>query len=331
MIISRTPFRISFFGGGTDFPEFFNEYGGAVLLTTIEQYCYITIHRLAPFFKYRFKASYALTETVQHPREFQHPLIRECLLQLDFKDGLEIAHVSDLPGRTGLGSSSSFTVGLLQALHAYRNRTVMPEQLAREAIHIERTRVGDPGGHQDQYAAAYGGLIRVDFRGGTHVAVRPLRISPARQAELQSHLIMFYTGMEQPADHILQEQRSRVAQNAPALRDMLAMVDQAESLLAGDDDISAFGDLLHESWMRKRGLSTGISNDLVDQAYTAARSAGARGGKLLGAGGRGFLLVFAAPEKHKHIREKMGALQEIPVVFSEQGAHIIFKAQEKSG
>ena len=171
MIISRTPFRVSFFGGGTDFPEFYSHHGGAVLTTTIDKFCYITIHRLAPFFKYRFKANYARTETVMNLSEIQHPLIRESLMMMGVSDGIEIAHVSDLPGRTGLGTSSSFTVGLLHALHAYFKKSVPPEQLAREAITIERERVKDPGGHQDQYAAAYGGLLRLDFSGASHVAV----------------------------------------------------------------------------------------------------------------------------------------------------------------
>ncbi|MFH0880836.1 MAG: kinase [Lentisphaerota bacterium] len=330
MIISQTPFRVSFFGGGTDFPEFYRRHGGAVLLTTIDQYCYITIHRLAPFFKHRFKANYAQTETVQRAEDFQHPLIRECLLQLQFTEGLEIAHVSDLPGRTGLGSSSSFTVGLLNALHAFRNAKASPDSLAQEAIHIERTRVGDPGGHQDQYAAAFGGFIRIDFSEGPKVVVRPVSISTARKAELQGHLMMFYTGMEQSADHILHEQRKRVDQNTAALKEMLGLVDEAENLLTGKTDISAFGQLLGESWKRKKSLSNGISNGLVDQAYESALGAGATGGKLLGAGGRGFLLLFAAPDKQTAIRQRLENLQEVPFGLSDQGSHIIFAAQEKS-
>jgi D-glycero-alpha-D-manno-heptose-7-phosphate kinase len=328
MIISRTPFRVSFFGGGTDFPEFYEQHGGAVLTTTIDKFCYITIHRLAPFFKYRFKANYARTETVMTPSEFQHPLIRESLLLTGITDGVEIAHVSDLPGRTGLGTSSSFTVGLLHALHVFLKRSITMEQLAREAITIERERVGDPGGHQDQYAAAFGGLLRLDFSGAGHVAVKKLTVPASRTAELQSHLMMFYTGMEQSADHILTEQKQKAKQNIPALMEMHKMVDEAEHILTGNGDLRRFGELLHESWMRKKTLSSQITNDMVDQAYEAARACGAIGGKLLGAGGRGFLLVCAPPERHHAIRDKLTRLQEVPFSLTHEGSRIIFKATE---
>ena len=327
MIISRTPFRISFFGGGTDFPEFFNEHGGAVLATTVNKFCYITIHRLAPFFKYRFKANYARTETVQAISEIQHPLIRESLSLIDVHDGLEIAHVSDLPGRTGLGTSSSFTVGLLHALHSHRGDVVSPDQLAREAIVIERERVADPGGHQDQYAAAFGGLMRVNFS-AKGAAVQRLELPADRMAELQSHLLLFYTGMEQSADHILNEQRSKVKKNTSALIEMLGMVDQAQQILCGNDSLTAFGDLLHESWMRKKSLSSGISNSFVDEAYAAARAAGACGGKLLGAGGRGFLLILAPPSTHRAIRDRLKKLAEVSFGFTAEGSRIIFTSPD---
>jgi D-glycero-alpha-D-manno-heptose-7-phosphate kinase len=328
MIISRTPFRVSFFGGGTDFPEFYARHGGAVLTTTIDKFCYITIHRLAPFFKYRFKASYARTETVMNLSEIQHPLIRESLMMMGISDGVEIAHVSDLPGRTGLGTSSSFTVGLLNALHTYLKRSATPEELAREAITVERERARDPGGHQDQYAAAYGGLLRLDFSGTGHVAVKKLSVPASRTAELQSHLMMFYTGMEQSADHILTEQKKKVKQNIPVLMEMLKMVDEAEHILTGNGDLRRFGELLHESWMHKKTLSSRITNDMVDQAYETVRGCGAIGGKLLGAGGRGFLLVCAPPERHKAIRDKLTRLQEVPFSLTHEGSRIIFKTTE---
>lgn len=324
MIISRTPFRVSFFGGGTDFPEFYNEHGGATLSTTINQYCYLTIHRLAPFFKHHYKVSYANTESVLKVQEIKHPLVRECLLLLNIGDSLEISHVADMPGRTGLGSSSSFTVGLLNALHAFRGDRVTPETLAREAIKIERERVGDPGGHQDQYAAAYGGFIRLDYSKNDYVSVKKIPLTVERQSEIQNHLLMFYTGMEQSADHILAEQRKRVRTNVSSLKEMLQFVDEAEKILIGAKDLKEFGLLLHQSWVRKKGLSPGISNDLVDQAYQAALDSGALGGKLLGAGGRGFLLLFAPAERHALIREKLGKLQEVRVAFSADGSRIIF-------
>jgi D-glycero-alpha-D-manno-heptose-7-phosphate kinase len=329
VIISRTPFRISFFGGGTDFPEFYSEHGGATLLTAIDKYCYLSVHRMGRFFKHVFRASYAQTELVQHPSEFKHPLIREALLHLDFSDGLEITHVADLPGRTGLGSSSSFTVGLLHALHAFRGDAVTPAQLARESIEVERVRVGDAGGHQDQYAAAFGGLIRVDFRAGPEVKVTPLRLSAGRLRDLQDRVLMFYTGVEKSADVILREQSRRVARNTPALIEMLNMVDAAEKILTGDDSLDGFGRLLHESWQRKRSLSPGISNGVVDDAYEAAIAAGALGGKLLGAGGRGFLLVFAPPDRHASVRERLSGLQEVPVSLGAEGSRIIFQSAER--
>lgn len=326
MIISRTPFRVSFFGGGTDFPDFFKEHGGATLLTTIDKYCYLSIHRLSPFFKYRFRASYARTELVQDPKEFQHPLIRECLTFLEIKDGLEVTHVSDLPGRTGLGTSSAFTVGLLHALHAFMAHRVTAEDLAQEAIVVERQRVGDVGGYQDQYAAAYGGFIRLDFSHAQQVSIKQLAVSTHRINELEKRLLLFYTGVEQPADKVLSEQRRRIGDNTQALLDMLDMVDEAEQVITSGGDLKAFGDLLHQSWQLKKGLSKGISNSTVDQAYDAARRAGARGGKLLGAGGRGFLLVYAEPDHHVAVRESLSALKPVPLTFSDHGSEIIFTA-----
>lgn len=326
MIISRTPFRISFFGGGTDFPEFYTEHGGAVLLTTINQFCYLSIHALSPFFKHRFRASYARTETVLTPAEFTHPLIRESLLQLAVKDGVEISHVADLPGRTGLGSSSSFTVGLLHALHAFMGQRVTAEDLAREAIVVERERVGDAGGHQDQYAAAYGGFLRVDFGPGPRVMVRRLPIVAGRVREIEERLLLFYMGSEQSAEQILSEQKRRTAVNVPALLRMKEMLVAAEDIVTGEGPIDEFGRLLHESWLVKKGLSAGISNPVIDDAYASARECGALGGKLLGAGGRGFLLLFAPPHCHDGIRRRLAGLQEVAFKCHGGGSEIVFQS-----
>jgi D-glycero-alpha-D-manno-heptose-7-phosphate kinase len=327
MIISRTPFRVSFFGGGTDYPEFYQEHGGAVLATTIDKFCYISVHALSPFFKHRFRASYARTETVQCPAEFQHPLIRETLALLNVTRGVEISHVSDLPGRTGMGTSSSFTVGLLHSLHAFLGQRVTAEDLAREAIHVERERVGDSGGHQDQYAAAYGGFMRIDFAGPRRITVKRIPVTESRIAEIERHLLLFYLGVERSAEEILSEQRRRTKQNVPHLLRMRGMVDTAEELVVGGD-LGAFGDLLHESWQLKKGLSTGISNAGIDEAYAAARAAGVRGGKMLGAGGRGFLLLWDDPERHAAVRERLTALQEVPFCFGNEGSQIVFRTQE---
>jgi len=324
MIISRTPFRISFFGGGTDFPEFYAEHGGATLLTTIDKYCYLSVHALSPFFKHRFRANYARTESVLHPAEFQHPLVRETLLYLDVRQGLEISHAADLPGRTGLGSSSSFTVGLLHALHRFLGQRVTAEDLAREAIHIERERVGDSGGHQDQYAAAYGGLIRLDFLPSRRVRVTQVALPEARIEELERSLLLFYFGVEDSAQQTLAEQKQRTRQNTAALLEMLKLVDTAETILTAGR-LTDFGDLLDEAWQRKKTLAAGISNAAIDAAYAAARAAGARGGKLCGAGGRGFLLLYADPERQPAVRAALSGLQEVRFALPSEGSRIIFE------
>ena len=326
MIISRTPFRISFLGGGTDFPEFYEKHNGAVLTTTINQYCYLSIHHLSQFFKHHFRASYARTESVLKPEEFQHPLIRECLLHLGIQEGLEISHVADLPGRTGLGTSSSFTVGLINALHAFRGDRVTEEDLAREAIYVERVRVGDAGGHQDQYVAAYGGFLRVDFSSGARVRVRRLALPAARLRALEERLMLLYTGVDQSAEGILLEQKQRTSRNATHLREMLQLVDEAERILVQEEDLDIFGRLLHQAWELKKGFARGISNTAIDQAYDTARRTGAIGGKLLGAGGRGFLLLFAPPEKQADIQQGLPSYQRVQFSTSAEGSQIIFRS-----
>jgi D-glycero-alpha-D-manno-heptose-7-phosphate kinase len=328
MIIARTPFRVSFFGGGTDFPEFYSEYGGATLVTAIDKYCYISIHRLGSFFKHRFRASYAQTELVQKASEFRHPLIRECLLHLRVEDGLEINHISDLPGRTGLGTSSSFTVGLLHALHTFRGDRVTPSRLAHEAIDIERVRVKDAGGQQDQVVAAYGGFIRVNFSGDQKITVKKVSITKTRLSELQDNLLMFYTGGEQSAETILQKQISRSSRNGSALLEMRQMVGEAETILRGRGSLDSFGRLLDESWQRKKSLSRGISNGTINDAYQSARRAGALGGKLLGAGGRGFLLCYADKPLHAEIERRVKPLRRVHFGFSGEGSRIIFRTKE---
>lgn len=327
MIISRTPFRVSFFGGGTDFPEFYREHGGAVLATSIDKYCYLAVHSLGPFFRHRIRVSYAQTETVIHPSEIRHPLVRECLGLLGIDSCMEISHIADLPGRTGLGSSSSFTVGLLNALHAFRGETCTPAQLAQEAIVVERERVGDAGGHQDQYAAAFGGLRRYDFT-ADGVRERLVPLAPERKKALSDRLLMFYTGVESSAEEILREQSRNTARNIPSLREMRAMVDHAERILTGSDDLESFGRLLHAAWLHKRSLSSGITNAAIDDAYDVALRAGAIGGKLLGAGGRGFLLLYVEPHAQPAVRDALRQLVEIPFCFSDTGSQIIFRTPE---
>ena len=323
MIISRTPFRVSFFGGGTDFPDYYNEYGGTTLATAINRFCYILAHPLGPFFKYKFRASYARTELVQHPDAFEHPLIRETLRYLNYDNpGLEITHVADLPGRTGLGSSSSFTVGLLQALYALRKEPVSLSTLAEQAVHIERTLVGDPGGHQDQYAAAMGGFHCYEFS-ESGVNARAVVPSKGRLQELEDSLMMFYTGMEMSVGELQDRQRKEIKNKLDVLHNMKQMVQHAEDILTGHQDLSEFGQLLHEAWVYKKSLASGISNSKIDEAYAAAIQAGALGGKLLGAGGRGFLLIFAKPIVQPAIRNALVGLQEVHFKFHDGGAEIL--------
>jgi len=324
MIISRTPFRISFFGGGSDYPEFYKDHPGCTLSTTIDKYCYISAHYLSPFFKFKFRASYAKTETVYQASEFQHPLIRECLLYLPIEKGLEISHVSDLPGRTGLGTSSSFTVGLLNVLHAIKGKKAAPDELAREAILIERSRVGDLGGHQDQYAAAHGGILRIDYQ-GTEARISRLNLPTQRVAELKRHLQLFFMGTERTSESILLDQRKRAALNINALKQMGAMAAHAQAILEDGSDLRQFGKLLNEAWQLKKNLANGISNETIDRAYEAALASGALGGKLLGAGGCGFILLFVTPEKQPAVRNQLSHLQEVPFEFSHEGSLIIFK------
>ncbi|MGQ9661370.1 MAG: GHMP family kinase ATP-binding protein [Kiritimatiellia bacterium] len=325
MIISRTPFRVSFFGGGTDYPEFYERFGGATLSAAINQYCYISLHELSPFFDYKFRASYARVETVNEPKEFCHPLIRECLELLEIRTGVEITHIADLPGQTGIGSSSSFTVGLLHALHAFRGERPTPEQLAREAIVVERERVGDVGGHQDQYAAAYGGILRIDYGPGPSVKVRQLTLPASRVRQLSDCLALFYTGIHRPAQTIARAQLQGLAGNRTHLHELRDMVQEAESILCSDQPITQLGRLLHEAWERKKRLAPGISIAAVDEAYAAAQRVGALGGKLLGSGGRGFLLIFAEPEALIRVRQTLAHLREVRFRLGAMGSHILFQ------
>lgn len=336
MIITRTPFRISFVGGGTDFPSFFTEHGGCTLLTTIDKYCYVLVHPCNPCFKYNFKASYAITETVMEISELQHPIIRETLRYLNIDQGIEINYVSDLPGRAGLGTSSSFTVGLLNALHCMKNEKTTRLQLADEAIHVERELVGDPGGHQDQYAAAVGGLIRLDFT-AKGVQETPVHISSDRVRQFNDYVMLFYLGLERSANKtrvrsankILERQEKRKEANLPYLLRMKTLVDEAQGILESDEDFSEFGRVLHEAWSLKKQLSEHISNPMINDAYDAALEAGALGGKLLGAGGGGFLMLIAGPDIHAKISERLSKLRQVAFSFESAGSSVILQQSIK--
>ena len=324
MIISRTPYRISFFGGGTDYPTWYRRFGGQVIATTIDKYCYISARYLPPFFDHNFRIVYSRIENCQNIDDIEHPAVRECLRYLQFEQGLEIHHDGDLPARSGLGSSSSFVVGLLHALHALRGAIPGKERLAHEAIHMEQVRLKETVGSQDQVMAAHGGCQRVEFLSDGEIRVSPLTLHPERLDALNSHLMLFFTGIKRTAATVAQSYASDVASVEKQLRTMGSMVDEAFQILAGNSDLATFGRLLHESWRAKRSLSKQVSNRVIDEIYTAARSAGAIGGKLLGAGGGGFMLLFARPSDHERIRERLAELVHVPFRFERAGSRIIF-------
>ncbi len=324
MIISRTPFRISFFGGGTDYPAWYLEHGGAVLATTIDKYCYLTCRRLPPFFEHRYRIVYSQMENTQTVDDIVHPGVRETLRHLGIDYGLEIHHDADLPARSGLGSSSSFTVGLLHALHGLEGRMPSKRQLAAEAIHVEQTRIGDTVGAQDQVLAAHGGFNHVRFGRGGDVTVTPLTLPARRVAELDDHLMLFYTGIQRTASVVAQTYVQDVASKERQLRTLGGLVDQGIAALSGDGDIRGFGELLHEAWQTKRSLSASVSNDHIEDIYAAARAAGASGGKVLGAGGGGFMAFFAPPAKQAAVRASLRGLIHVPFHFESSGSQIVF-------
>jgi D-glycero-alpha-D-manno-heptose-7-phosphate kinase len=324
MIISRTPFRVSFFGGGTDYPIWFRENGGAVLATTIDKYCYITCRYLPPFFDHRSRIVWSKIELVREAEEIQHPAVREVLRALGIREGIEVHHDGDLPARAGLGSSSAFTVGLLHALYGLQGIMPSKTQLAHDAIRIEQERLKENVGSQDQILAAFGGFNRIEFFNAKEFRVVPIILKGERLRLLHEHLLLFFTGFSRNASDIAGEQIRVTPEKQEELRAMHQMVDEATGILAGDGNIEEFGRLLHESWLLKRSLTSKISTPLVDQMYAASRKAGAIGGKLLGAGGGGFLLVFAPPDAHSRVKEELGRLLPVPFKFDTHGSQIIF-------
>jgi D-glycero-alpha-D-manno-heptose-7-phosphate kinase len=324
MIISRTPFRISFFGGGTDYPAWYRQHGGAVLAATINKYCYLTCRYLPPFFEHRIRVVYSKIEDCHTLDEIQHPSARETLRYLKMERGVEIHHDGDLPGRSGMGSSSAFTVGLLHALYALQGRAVGKKQLAAESIHIEQDVLKETVGSQDQVCAAYGGVNRISFLQNGDFSVQPMTVTPDRLSELNAHLMLFYTGIKRTASNVASSYVGSMEERAALLNKMSECVDKSCEILSGGQDWAAFGELLHEAWQAKRALSDKVSNPRVDALYDDARQAGAFGGKLLGAGGGGFILLFVPPEKQAKVRKRFNRLIEVPFEFEFSGSQIIF-------
>lgn len=325
MIISRTPFRISFFGGGTDYPEWYLKEGGAVLSTTIDKYLYISCRYLPPFFEERHRIVWSKIENVLNIDEIEHPAIRQGLKLLGFDDsaGLDVHYQADLPARSGMGSSSSFAVGLINALSGLKGKMIGSHDLALKAIELEHDILKEAVGAQDQMAVACGGLNKIRFLENGQILVSPILVSQRRMKEVESHLMLFYTGISRFASKIASTVIENMPKRSQALKRMYEMVDEGVSVLASEGDLVPFGQLLDEGWRLKRSLSESVTTSHVDEIYQTAMANGAVGGKVLGAGGGGFILFFAPPARQAEIRAAMGDLLEVPFRFSSQGSTII--------
>src|SRR5579863_4350208 len=330
MITTSTPLRISFFGGGTDYPVWYRQYGGSVLSTTIDKSCFITCRWLPPFFEYHSRISYTKVENVGQNNVIQHPSVRACLQFLGIEDGIEIHHIADLPARSGLGTSSAFTVGLLLGLYALKNQMRDKHALASEAIHVEQELLREAVGAQDQVSAAHGGFNRINFDTDGSIEVRRMLASPDRLTELEQNLALYFTGFSRFASEIAQEQLKMTPHRKQELDTMLQLVDEAEAIIASPKrPLDEFGHLLNDSWRIKRTLTQKISNASIDEIYEAGLSAGALGGKLLGAGGGGFMLFFVPPERREALRIRLKKLLCVPFSFSNRGSHVVVYEPEQ--
>jgi D-glycero-alpha-D-manno-heptose-7-phosphate kinase len=321
VIISRTPFRISFTGGGTDLAEFYRHERGEVLATSINKYMYITVN---PRFDHTIRVSYSRTEIVSTVDEIQHPIVREALRLVGIDQGIEITSIADVPAGTGMGSSSSFTVGLLNALYAYQEKHMSADQLARQACDIEIHKLGTPIGKQDQYTVAYGGLQHICFNPDETVFVDPVICATSVKERLEQNLLLFYTGTRRRAEMILTEQKQVTPTKLDHLCRLRDLCQHAKKILLAGEDLRSFGEILHHAWLLKRSMVHSISNATIDGWYERARTAGAIGGKLLGAGGGGFLLLYVEPHQHDAVRRALYDLRELAFQFEPQGSKIIY-------
>ena len=326
MIITRTPYRISFFGGGTDYPAWYRENGGMVLSTTISKYCYISLRRMPPFLGSKYRVFWSKMETVERREDIQHAGVRGCLEFLNIDDGIEVNHAGDLPARSGLGSSSAFTVGMLSALHILRDNSLPPQgKLSNEAITVEQEVLCETVGIQDQIACAFGGLNMIKIERDGDYSISPLSLPTERIERLESRLMLFFTGIQRHASEIAKVQMERSNRNDDYLRAIAAQVPEGVKLLK-DDNLDGFGDLLNYAWRFKRCLSDKISTPEIDVWYDAACAAGALGGKVLGAGGGGFMLFYVPLERQNAVREALGGLIDIPVRFEHVGSQVVLNA-----
>lgn len=320
MIITKTPFRMSFFGGGTDLPEFFNEHGGSVISTSFDKYCYVNVRHLPRFFDYKTELAYSNMERVKNVEEIEHPAIREAMKYLDMHE-IRLTYEADLPARSGLGTSSSFAVGMLSAFYALKGKYADKKKLANEAIHLERVLCNEAGGWQDQIAAAYGGLNRIDFKDNRY-HVNPIIISTDRKKQLNDNLLLFFTGFTHFSAevHAANDKEDKTKQKL----EMLQLVDVAENILTDkQSDLDEFGRLLDHTWKLKRQTGAKVSTDSIDGLYKRGIEAGALGGKLLGAGGGGFLLFYVTPDKRENVLRAMSDLMHVPFEFENSGTRVI--------
>ena len=323
MIITSTPFRISFFGGGTDYPVWFREHGGAVLAASIDRYCHLSCRFYPPFFEHKHRIVWSRIELVRETDEIAHPAVREAIRHLGVEEGLEIHHDGDLPARAGLGSSSAFAVGILHALYALKGVLVSKQQLAAEAIHLEQDLLHDDVGVQDQITTAFGGLNLVEIDRSGKFEVRPLPISAVRKRALEEHLLLVYTGISRTASDVAKQQIAAIPAQTASLHRMQSLVYEAADILVNGRDIADFGGLLHENWLLKRSLSPAISTPVVDELYEVARHAGAVGGKLLGAGGGGFVLLCVRPQERQRVLDVLQNFLMVPFEIESSGTHIV--------
>lgn len=332
MIITRTPFRVSFFGGGTDYTDWFREHGGAVLATSIDKYCYLTVRHLPPFFEHRHRIVWSRVELTRSVEEIQHPAVRAILAEMNGhgdEHGYEIHHDGDLPARAGLGSSSSFAVGLIHAMHALNGRMVTKQELAREAIRIEQEVLRENVGCQDQVTTAHGGFNRVEFRRNGEIDINPIILPRERLDRLQNSMLLVFTGVARFASDVAAKQIENLKVRTNELTAMRDLVDEACRILARDDDpVETFGRLLHESWKLKRGLASGVSTDKVDEIYDAALAGGAYGGKLLGAGGGGFMLFVVPEDRKASVRDRLKGLVDVRFRFETGGSKVLYAERD---
>ncbi len=324
MIISQTPLRISFLGGGTDYPEYFTKYGGAVLGTAINKFAYLSAARFySQLFDYSIRISYRQVECVKTLDEIQHAPFREVFRWCNVTNDVEVNYTAELPAFTGLGSSSTFVVGLLNSLYAFQGRSVGRMELAYQAIEIEREVLKENVGCQDQTFAAMGGFNLIEFRSTRDILVNRVALSDQRLREFEEHLMVFFTGIRRPANEIAAKQIRNIEKNRDRLAEMRRMVDKGYKVLTGGGSLAEFGALLHQAWCQKRELDASISNGVIEKIYAAGREAGALGGKLLGAGGGGFMLFFVPPERKQRVRDRLSHLQEVPVQINSHGSYIL--------